>query len=94
MNWANPLQTKQAPSTEGNADNQNARDDEDRIVNPSNPEQVAKRMEQDRAREEARRMAPSQPKLSQLTSISGTGRGTMMGAPSSDKKKKKKRKSY
>ncbi|CAI7600562.1 unnamed protein product [Penicillium glandicola] len=69
-------------------------EDEDTIINPSNPQEVAKMMEKARLRAEAKaRGKTRQAKLSELTSISGSGRGSLLGAPSSDKKKKK-RKSY
>ncbi|KAJ5500837.1 hypothetical protein N7463_008087 [Penicillium fimorum] len=67
------------PSKDGNGDGEHGYED---ITNPSNPQEMAK------ARENTR---PT--KLSELTSISGSGRGSLLGAPSSDKKKKK-RKSY
>lgn len=89
-------QTQVTPSKNGdNGDEDDFDEDEDPIMNPANPQEVAKMIDQARAKEEARarRNAPAQPKLSQLTSISGSGRGPMMGAPSSEKKKKK-RKSY
>jgi hypothetical protein len=63
-------------------------EDEQMIMNSADPEQIAKMQEA-----KARRNARQQPKLSELTSISGSGRTRMVGAPSSDKKKKK-RKSY
>ncbi|KAJ5795315.1 hypothetical protein N7457_001914 [Penicillium paradoxum] len=79
-------QIQSAPSKEGN-------ENKDPIVNPASTQDVDNMLDQARAREEAKaRITP--PKLSQLTSISGTGRVAMMGAPSSDRKKKKKRKSY
>ncbi|CDM29791.1 hypothetical protein DTO013E5_6149 [Penicillium roqueforti] len=68
-------------------------EDEDTIVNPSNPEEVAKMQEKSRLKAEAKAGKTRQTKLSELTSISGSGRASLLGAPSSDKKKKK-RKSY
>ncbi|KGO63621.1 hypothetical protein PITC_050030 [Penicillium italicum] len=69
-------------------------EDEDTIINPSNPQEVQKMMEKARLKAEAKaRSNTRQKKLSELTSISGSGRGSLLGAPSSDKKKKK-RKSY
>ncbi|KOS41821.1 hypothetical protein ACN38_g7301 [Penicillium nordicum] len=70
-------------------------DEDEVIVNPSNPQEVSKMMENARLKAEAdTRANPRQTKLSELTSISGSSRGSLLGAPSSDKKKKKKRKSY
>ncbi|KAI3195388.1 hypothetical protein CBS147311_8068 [Penicillium roqueforti] len=68
-------------------------EDEDTIVNPSNPEEVTKMQEKSRLKAEAKAGKTRQTKLSELTSISGSGRASLLGAPSSDKKKKK-RKSY
>ncbi|KAF9246779.1 hypothetical protein DTO027I6_5293 [Penicillium roqueforti] len=68
-------------------------ENEDTIVNPSNPEEVAKMQEKSRLKAEAKAGKTRQTKLSELTSISGSGRASLLGAPSSDKKKKK-RKSY
>ncbi|EKV11018.1 putative zinc knuckle protein [Penicillium digitatum] len=84
------------PRKEGNEDDEDDDDeDEDFIINPSNPQEVAKMMERARCKAEAKARANRrQTKLSELTSISGSGRGSLLGAPSSDKKKKKKRKSY
>ncbi|KAJ5602347.1 hypothetical protein N7537_005303 [Penicillium hordei] len=84
------------PRKEGNDDDDDEDDyDEDEdIINPSNPQEVSKMMEKARLKAEAKARANTrQTKLSELTSISGSGRGSLLGAPSSDKKKKK-RKSY
>ncbi|KAJ5366008.1 hypothetical protein N7517_008894 [Penicillium concentricum] len=83
------------PSKEGNEHGEDGEDDyEDDIINPSNPQEVAKMVEKARLRAEAKARGNTRPtKLSELTSISGSGRGSLLGAPSSDKKKKK-RKSY
>ncbi|KAJ9490438.1 hypothetical protein VN97_g2820 [Penicillium thymicola] len=82
------------PRKEGNDDNDDDYDEDEDIINPSNPQEVSKMMERARLREEAKtRTNTRQTKLSELTSISGSGRGSLLGAPSSDKKKKK-RKSY
>ncbi|KAJ5837136.1 hypothetical protein N7447_003162 [Penicillium robsamsonii] len=81
-------------SKEGNDEGDGEDDYEDDIINPSNPQEVAKMIEKARLREEAKAKGNTRPtKLSELTSISGSGRGSLLGAPSSDKKKKK-RKSY
>lgn len=82
------------PRKEGNDDGEDDYDEDEDIVNPSNPQEVSKMMEKARLKAEAKTRANTrQTKLSELTSISGSGRGSLLGAPSSDKKKKK-RKSY
>ncbi|KAJ5197649.1 hypothetical protein N7449_008128 [Penicillium cf. viridicatum] len=83
------------PRKEGNDDNgEDDYDEDEDIINPSNPQEVSKMMEKARLKAEAKTRANKrQTKLSELTSISGSGRGSLLGAPSSDKKKKK-RKSY
>ncbi|OQD60184.1 hypothetical protein PENPOL_c026G10600 [Penicillium polonicum] len=79
---------------EGNDDDEDDYDEDEDIINPSNPQEVSKMMEKARLKAEAKTRANTrQTKLSELTSISGSGRGSLLGAPSSDKKKKK-RKSY
>ncbi|KAJ5181340.1 hypothetical protein N7491_000892 [Penicillium cf. griseofulvum] len=80
------------PSKEGE-DGEDEDDYDDEIINPSNPQEVEKMMEKARLKAEAKARGTSRQKLSELTSISGSGRGSLLGAPSSDKKKKK-RKSY
>ncbi|CAP96364.1 hypothetical protein E8E15_004969 [Penicillium rubens] len=75
---------------EGDEDDED--EDEDTIINPSNPQEVTKMMEKARLKAEAKARGSSrQTKLSELTSISGSGRGSLLGAPSSDKKKKKRK---
>ncbi|CAI7571632.1 hypothetical protein N7465_008903 [Penicillium sp. CMV-2018d] len=82
------------PQKEGNDDDEDDYDEDEDIINPSNPQEVSKMMEKARLKAEAKTRANTrQTKLSELTSISGSGRGSLLGAPSSDKKKKK-RKSY
>ncbi|KAJ5507088.1 hypothetical protein N7527_009231 [Penicillium freii] len=82
------------PQKEGNDDDEDDYDEDEDIINPSNPQEVSKMMERARLKAEAKTRANTrQTKLSELTSISGSGRGSLLGAPSSDKKKKK-RKSY
>ncbi|CAI7655080.1 unnamed protein product [Penicillium palitans] len=82
------------PRKEGNDDDEDDYDEDEDIINPSNPQEVSKMMEKARLKAEAKaRASTRQTKLSELTSISGSGRGSLLGAPSSDKKKKK-RKSY
>ncbi|KAF4764403.1 hypothetical protein HAV15_000085 [Penicillium sp. str.  len=82
------------PRKEGNDDDEDDYDEDEDIINPSNPQEVSKMMEKARLKAEAKTRANTrQTKLSELTSISGSGRGSLLGAPSSDKKKKK-RKSY
>ncbi|CAG8900644.1 unnamed protein product [Penicillium egyptiacum] len=67
-------------------------EDEDTIINPSNPQEVAQMVEKARLKAEAKARGNTRPtKLSDLTSISGSGRGSLLGAPSSDKKKKKRK---
>ncbi|KAJ5873136.1 hypothetical protein N7455_003679 [Penicillium solitum] len=81
------------PRKEGNDDDEDDYDEDEDIINPSNPQEVSKMMEKARLKAEAKTRANTrQTKLSELTSISGSGRGSLLGAPSSDKKKK--RKSY
>ncbi|KAJ5979475.1 hypothetical protein N7501_002817 [Penicillium viridicatum] len=83
------------PQKESNDDDEDDYDEDEDIINPSNPQEVSKMMEKARLKAEAKTRANTrQTKLSELTSISGSGRGSLLGAPSSDKKKKKKRKSY
>ncbi|KAF7523684.1 hypothetical protein PCG10_006440 [Penicillium crustosum] len=84
------------PRKEGDDDEEDDYDEDEDIINPSNPQEVSKMMEKARLKAEAKARANTrQTKLSELTSISGSGRGSLLGAPSSDKKKKKKkRKSY
>ncbi|KAJ5146539.1 uncharacterized protein N7515_001103 [Penicillium bovifimosum] len=65
-------------------------EEEQTIMNTGDPEEIEK-MQKDKLRRY--KQARQGPKLSDLTSISGSGRSRMVGAPSSDKKKKK-RKSY
>ncbi|KAJ5165668.1 uncharacterized protein N7500_007498 [Penicillium coprophilum] len=83
------------PSKDGNDDGEDGEDDyDDEIINPSNPQEVAKMLEKARLKAEAKARGNTRPtKLSELTSISGSGRGSLLGAPSSDKKKKKRKSS-
>ncbi|KAJ5851499.1 uncharacterized protein N7529_010884 [Penicillium soppii] len=69
-------------------ENDHRNEDDDEIVNQHKFDPQGDKFQNFRAREEKRK----QPKLSQLTSISGSGGrgGPMMGGPSSDKKKKRK----
>lgn len=95
--YSNILQSRPPASKEGKEDgSEEENEDDDVIVNPKDPGQTAKMLRQHELREgvKARLKERSEPKLSQLTSISGTGRGSLLGgSPSSDNKKKKKRKS-
>ncbi|KXG51458.1 uncharacterized protein PGRI_094700 [Penicillium griseofulvum] len=94
--YGNFKRKERKPQTTPSKDGEDGEDEDDydEIINPSNPQEVEKMMEKARLKAEAKARGTSRQKLSELTSISGSGRGSLLGAPSSDKKKKKKRKSY
>ena len=97
VHHSNISQPQPAPSKEDNQNNDDDYDeDDDPIVNQNqshSADQADKLIRHFNSREGAKASGKrSEPKLSQLTSISGTGgRRPMMGAPSSDKKKKKRK---